>query len=194
MELKQRRLFSRQSFAFDNTTLRVSTWSLVTGTTEWSVRLDEIAYRYDVRQMGLFSNGCLFSVAIIILSTMVIISLPVITALVVLVIAMTPLLLGRVINRYNYLGIPSRRGPILIGYSKKEKQQADEFVTGLLQAAKKYMVWKYGTVDADLNTERQFENFWWLRKNEMITEDEYGQLKAKLKESLRKPDSTSPSS
>jgi hypothetical protein len=186
MELHQRKLFSRQHFKFDNTTLHISTWSMVTGTKEWSVRLDEVGHRYDVRQGGFFSNGCLFSVSVIILSTLVIIHLPIVTTLVVLTIAMAPMLLGRMINHHNYVEIPSKRGPVLIGYTKAEKPRTDEFITGLLQASKKYLVWKYGTVDADLNAERQFENLWWLRNNEMITEEEYNQLKATLKESLAK--------
>jgi hypothetical protein len=186
MELNQRRLFSRQQFKCDENTLHISTWSLFTGTKDWSVRLDEIGFRYDVRQMGIFSNGCLFAVAIVIISTLVIIELPLLTALIVLIISMTPLILGRTINSYNYMQIPTRRGTVLIGYSKKEKLKADEFIVSLKETIKKYMIWKYGTIDPDLNFQKQVENFWWLRNNEIITEDEYAQLKSKLKEDIQK--------
>jgi hypothetical protein len=186
MELIQRKLFSRQEFKFDNTTLHLSTWSLITGLKSWSLKLDEIGHRKDVRQMGLFSNGCLFSVAVIILSTLVIIQLPLLTTLIVLAIAFTPMIIGRFTNHYNYIQLHTRRGPVFIGYSKKEKERVDTFLSGLREASKKFMLWKYGTVDVDIPQEKLMENFWWLRNNEIITEEEYLQLKTKLKDTLAK--------
>jgi hypothetical protein len=180
MELKQRKFFSSQTLRFDDTTLYISTWSVVTGTKQWSLKLDEISHSHTVRQLGLFANGCLFAIFIVILCTMVIIQMPFVTILVILAIAMTPLFLGRLMHNYNFIQIETRKEPVLIGYSKREKVEADHFVTGLTGAAKKYLRWKYGTPDADLNRDKQIENFWWLRNHAVITDEEFQQLKSKL--------------
>ena len=185
MELIQKKLFSRQEFRFDDTALFVNTKNLITGTKQWSVKLDEIGFRQDVRQMGIFTNGCLFSTFVIILSTLIIIHLAFLTALVVLILAMTPMMLGRLINRFNYIQLHTKRGPLAIGYGRSEKQKADEFIMSLKEASKKYMLWKYATLDEDINPEKQIENFWWLRNNEIITDEEYIQLKSKLKSTFQ---------
>jgi hypothetical protein len=186
MELVQRKLFSKQEFKFDDTNLYLSTWSLVTGLKKWSLKLDEVGHRQDVRQMGIFSNGCLFSVGAIILSTLIIIQLPLVTTLIVLAIAFTPMMVGRFVNHYNYIEIHTKRGPVLVGYNKKEKEKVDAFIAALREASKKYMLWKYGTIDADLPQSKLIENLWWLRNNEIITDEEYLQLKTKLKDTLAK--------
>jgi hypothetical protein len=181
MELKQRRLFSEQHFRFDDSTLHLFTSNLVSGKRAWSVRLDEINPSYTVRQIGLFSNGCLSATAVIIVSTLLIVSLPWLTSLIVLVISLTPLFIGRLVHNYNYIQFETKRGPFLIGYSKSQKTEADRFVASLQAACAKYLKWKYGTPDPDLNKEKQIENFWWLRNHGVISDQEYGELKSVLK-------------
>lgn len=181
MELNQRRLFSRHCFSFDRTTLRVKTTNLFTGTSEWSVRLDEIDFQQSIRKMDLFSNGCLMAVALITLSTVAIANFSFATGFIVFVISLTPLILGRLLNQDRYIQINTKKGLLLIGNSKKDKARNSEFLAALKNASKKYLTWKYGTVDADLSFEKQIENYWWLRNNEIITEEEYGKLKDELK-------------
>jgi hypothetical protein len=102
MELIQKKLFSRQEFRFNENTLSVYTKDLITGTKQWSVKLDEIGFRQDVRHLGIFKNGFIFSIFAITLC-FVIINLSFFTFLVLLSIAMAPFFLGRTVGHYTYL-------------------------------------------------------------------------------------------
>src|SRR6218665_1136943 len=98
MEFKQRRLFSQRTFRFDASTLYVSETSRATGSQEWSIQLDRLGSRYDVHRTGIFKNGCLVAVAVIIISTLIVIKLSWMMSLIVLLIAFAPLLVGRAVN------------------------------------------------------------------------------------------------
>jgi hypothetical protein len=75
---------------------------------------------------------------------------------------------------------------LTIGCGKAQKQKADAFIIGLKEASRKYMLWKYATLDEDIPAEKQIENLWWLRNNEIITDEEYLELKSQLKNTLPK--------
>ena len=181
MELRQRRLFEQTVLSLTEKELTITTKNLITGRREWSVRLDEVSLQHNSRNIGIFSNGCLFSVVVIIVCTAMIAWLSVATMAIVLAVSLTPLILGRIANYTDYTQINTKRGYIIVSISEKHKKQSEEFLTALKEATKKYLCWKYGSVDADLPFERQIENYWWLRNNAIISDEEYRQLKEQLK-------------
>ena len=115
------------------------------GTEQWSVGLDEISQDHRIRQIGLFKNGCLFTVAVIALASLIMINLPLLVSAMVFLAAMAPLLIGRLLHNYNYIQVETKRGPFLIGYSRSQRADADAFLSALKEASRSYFRWRYGT-------------------------------------------------
>jgi hypothetical protein len=186
MKLEQRSFLSRKVFEFDQRTLTISTWDLVDGAKEWSVQLDEISHRYDARGMVVFSGGCLSLFGISALSTLLIINAGWETLLILLLIALIPIVFGRHLNLYSYFEMGTARGTISIIQTNPSREKVLEFMNGLISASKQFLIWKYGTVDPDFSQEKQVENFRWLRNNGIISDEEYENLKATLKDKIKK--------
>jgi len=66
----------------------------------------------------------------------------------------------------------------------KDRDQGIQFANQLIQASKNYLKKKYGFVDEDLPSEMQFKNYLWLWQNDIITQEEYTELKRRLKDLL----------
>ena len=181
MKLQQRRIFERDTLTLTEKELIIKTQNLITGKREWSVRLDEVSLQHNTRDIGVFSNGCLFSVVAIVTCTAFISLLSLTTTAIIIAVSVAPIILGRMANYTNYTQINTTRGYIAVSISRRNKKQAEEFLAALKDASKKYLCWKYGTVDPDLPFERQIENYWWLRNNAIISDEEYKQLKEQLK-------------
>jgi len=186
MKLEQHRLFERNTLTLTEKELIITTQNLITGKREWSVRLDEVSLQHNTRDIGVFSNGCLLSVVAIVTCSALMSLLSVTTTVIIIFISVTPIILGRMANYTNYTQINTTRGYIAVSISRRNKEQAEEFLAALKDASKKYLCWKYGTVDPDLSFERQIENYWWLRNNAIISDEEYRQLKEQLKAAQKK--------
>lgn len=181
MKLQQRNLFERNTLTLTDKELTIFTKNFITGTSEWSVWLDEVSLQHNTRNIGLFSNGCLFSIVAVIVCTALVSMLSVTSMVIVVVIALVPIIIGRFANYTHYTQINTKRGYITVSLSRKNKTEAEQFLSALREASKHYLRWKYGAVDPDLPFERQVENYWWLRNNAIISDDDYKQLKEQLK-------------
>ena len=186
MRFDQKNLFCKRSYEYDRSILTVTTWDLFTGLKKWTLRLDEISHRYEARTFTSPYNGCLIYFLIFSLAAFLILNISWVVSLIVGVVAVTPLILGRFVNYFNYFEIQTKRGPLLIRQNRFNKVQAEAFITGLIQASKQYLIWRYGTIDPDYSREKQIENFRWLRNNDIISDEEYDNLKARLNEVLKK--------
>jgi len=60
------------------------------------------------------------------------------------------------------------------------EESVDQFLDELIQATKEYLREKYTKIDKDLAEDIQIENFKWLKDIEVITEQEYQELKEEL--------------
>jgi hypothetical protein len=186
MKLEQRGFLACKKFEYDQRTLKVSSWDVVSGSREWSIQLDEISHRYDVRRRGFFSGGCLLVVLIFILSILLALNASWQLTLIAMLVVLIPSLFGRTINLYSYIELNTKRGSIILKQSSPSNKTVIEFVDGLINASKQYLIWKYGTTDPDFSKEKQIENYRWLRNNGIITDQEYENLKATLFAKLRK--------
>lgn len=186
MKLQQRRLFEQETLTLTDKELTITTQNLITGKSEWSVRLDEVSLQHNTRNIGIFSMGCLFAFVAVVVCIAAMSFLSYTAIVILVVIASTPIILGRIANYTNYTQINTKRGYITVSISRKNKKQAEEFLAALREASKRYLCWKYGSVDPDLPFERQVENYWWLRNNAIISDEEYHQLKEQLKAAQKK--------
>ncbi len=55
-----------------------------------------------------------------------------------------------------------------------------EFLDQLKKSASDYLKFKYATIDRDLPVEGQIQNLNWLKSRNILTEEEYEQIKLKL--------------
>lgn len=186
MKLEQRGFLAWKKFEYDQRTLKVFSWDIVSGSKEWSVQLDEISHRYDVRRRGFFSGGCLLAVLIFVLSTLLILNTSWQLSLITMLVILIPSLFGGTINLYRYIELNTKRGSIILKQSSPSNKTVSEFVDGLINASKQYLIWKYGTTDPDFSKDKQIENYRWLRNNGIIADQEYENLKATLFAKLKK--------
>ncbi|EAR00003.1 hypothetical protein FB2170_01477 [Maribacter sp. HTCC2170] len=81
----------------------------------------------------------------------------------------------------NLVLIPTmNNGYIEILKAKPNQKQFDEFLSELTIRITTYLKSKYGTLDFDLPTEPQLMNLSWLKDREIITLDEFENLKKQL--------------
>lgn len=154
---------------------------MFSGSREWSVRLDEIDHRYSIRKSGVMANGCLSVILIVVVSTLLIIRMDLVMIVVAVLVIFILIVVGRFTGHSHYIELQTKRGSIII---PRDAADAEEFVKAVIKASRQYLIWKYGTVDRHLNREKQIENFWWLRNNGIITDEEYKGLTDKLNEIL----------
>ncbi|WP_156125298.1 hypothetical protein [Cellulophaga sp. Hel_I_12] len=81
----------------------------------------------------------------------------------------------------NLVLIPTlNNGYIEILKAKPNQKQFDEFLSELTSRISKYLKSKYGTLDFDMPYEPQLMNLSWLKDREIITTDEFENLKKEL--------------
>lgn len=81
----------------------------------------------------------------------------------------------------NLVLIPTmNNGYIEILNAKPSQKQFDEFLSELTSRITTYLKSKYGTIDFDMPTEPQLMNLSWLKDREIITPDEFENLKKEL--------------
>lgn len=95
-------------------------------------------------------------------------------------ISLITLLFG-VLTRVRKITIPAYGNESLTLYFKKNnKEQVIEFADELIQTVKNYLRKKYSGFDRLMPLEKQFENLYFLKERELITDAEYDQYKSYL--------------
>lgn len=169
--------------AFDEKEVSVRTKSILSGEKVRTVRLDEIRHTYDFSTTfngaGLLTAIAAGSLFIYLIS----LAAPFINLdggffFILITIIVLPFFF----NYYNYYEIKTKDESIILRCSKKKKEEAEDFIFLLINASKQYLKNKYGFVDADIPKEVQFQNYRWLLQNAIISEEEYQEMKKKLRE------------
>ena len=78
--------------------------------------------------------------------------------------------------------INSKISPILFLKNRPNEVQVLIFIEELQSRIKTFLKWKYGNIDPDLSFDLQVKNYRWLRNQEVISDDEYDQLRQNLKD------------
>ncbi|EAS19868.1 hypothetical protein BBFL7_02268 [Flavobacteria bacterium BBFL7] len=81
----------------------------------------------------------------------------------------------------NNIIIPSTSGVIVLYKNIPDEKTVDNFLTILKESINHFLKEKYAKVDIDLPKEQQFNAYNYLRERDIISEDEYQDLKKKLK-------------
>src|SRR5690606_4577876 len=79
-----------------------------------------------------------------------------------------------------YLIPTAKNGYLEIFKTKPNKEKTEAFVNELDNRINQYLRSKYGTIDTDMPTEPQLLNLQWLKEREVISADEFENLKSKL--------------
>ena len=183
MKFTHKTLLHSTIAAFDDKELSVRTKSILSGEKIRTVRLDEIRHSYDFSTtfngtalITAFAAAALF----IYLFSLAAPFLNLDAGFFFLLIAIISL--PFFFNYYNYYELKTKAEPLVLRCSKKKKEEAENFLVLLFDASKQFLKKKYGFADADIPKEVQFQNYRWLLQNAIISEEEYEEMKKKLKE------------
>lgn len=165
--------------------LLIKRTNLFSGSVQRTLRLDEVSHRYEIQESN-FSSLNFFAFFLVIIFVYLLSYADNALILAVLVLFASPVLLGYYFANHKAIMLSAKNEPLTFFFQKKDQVAVEAFVREIIQSSKKYLIWKYGQVDADLDKNLQIRNYKWLRDNAIINDEEYQSLKSQLKEVLQK--------
>ncbi len=178
MELQTKRYFKTQHIEILNKGLKINTKNLFESA-EYELSFDHIENKRKV-QTTINSNLLILGIFFFAFSFIFQLGSSDELTIIFLIISVIFIIVG-MFTRKKYVSITSYEGEnIELYFNNKNREEVINFADKIIESQNKYFLNLYGKIDKDLPTDTQLEGIKFLKNREIISEEEYGNLKDQL--------------
>lgn len=183
-KFEQKYFYGKRELELYENEITIRITHFVVGKVEHSIKLIDINNKIDYRRINYTDRGCIIvGITYVLMFALLSVGLNIEYYWSILIIALF-LIWAVMINKIlgdQYLEIRTKTEPIKIHINRWTEEKGREFLQRVIAESRKYLRSKYMFMDKDLSFESQIENYRWLLINDIISENEYEELKKKLK-------------